>query len=367
VKEHRDAGERVHHTELMSTLIALVSAPASAMVENATFEVAWNSQWPSECKHKYPVDSITKWGIRTNKRNEFNGAVVSTLYNRPWAMTLGYWPCVFANGTAVNGGLPQLGNLSRHLAQVRVDAAKLPPNFSGFAVIDWEEWTPWLDPGNALYYNLSLALARGDVDVATKAWNASSLEFMVRTLEVAREVRPLAKWGYFGVIGCTFDVDTEECRPEFQRHNDALQPLWRAQTALYPELYASCPYSGSPAACDASAKLPLKLAARMREARRVVGQLDRPADRLPIIAFTWPALYTPTCASDGHQCPRMENPSDLRAEFELARAAGANGMIVWGAHSDVQHDPSDCDKFARYLETTLGPVLQGEAGRTRLS
>lgn len=322
-----------------------------------SFEVAWNTQWPTACKRSYPADSITRYGVKANAGNAFNGEVVTTLYNRPWAMTLGRWPCLFANGTAINGGLPQLGNLTQHLDQVRIDASKLPADFSGYAVIDWEEWTPWLDANAALYYNRSLALANGSLAAATAAWNASSLKFMVQTLEVAKQVRPLAKWGYFGVIGCTFDTATEACRPEFQRHNDALLPLWRAQTALYPELYASCPFHGAPAACDASAKLPLKLAARMQEARRVVSLLNQP-DRLPIIAFTWAALYTAECAADGHQCPRMENPSDLHAEFELAHAAGASGLIVWGANSDVRHSPSDCDDFASYLRTTLGPVLQ---------
>ena len=176
------------------------------------FEVAWNTQWPASCPQHFPSDAITRFGVTTNAGNAFNGKAVTTMYNRPWAMTLGAWPCLFANGTAVNGGLPQLGNLSRHLEQVRIDAAKLPADFAGYAVIDWEEWTPWLDPNAPLYYNRSLALAGGDVAAATAAWNASSLEFMVRTLEVAREVRPRGKWGYFGVIGCTFDVATEACR-----------------------------------------------------------------------------------------------------------------------------------------------------------
>ena len=63
------------------------------LAENATFEVAWNSQWPSECKDKYPVDSITKWGIRTNKRsqNGFSGVnvVMVMVMVRPRGMVPG--------------------------------------------------------------------------------------------------------------------------------------------------------------------------------------------------------------------------------------------------------------------------------------
>lgn len=288
---------------------------------------------------------------------------MSTLYNHPGHMTLGLWPSLFANGTAVNGGLPQLGNMSLHLDKVRFDAAALlPPDFDGYAVIDWEEWVPWLEADGSNYYNASLALAGGDEAAAIAAWNISSLDFMVKTLEAAREVRPKGKWGYFGTGGCTFDVTTEACSPEIERINDALQPLWRASTALYPELYASCQAVGKDdhQRCSAANKLPLKLAARLKEARRVAAGL-LPA-KLPIVAFTWPALYSPPCDDPGNQCPRMTNPSDLDAEFMLAAPGGADAIIVWGGTSDVHHGADDCDKFAAYLNSTLGPVLRKAAG-----
>lgn len=51
--------------------------------------------------------------------NDFNGAVVTTLYNHPGSIVIGDWPCYYDNGTvASNGGLPQQGNLTKHLLQV---------------------------------------------------------------------------------------------------------------------------------------------------------------------------------------------------------------------------------------------------------
>ena len=59
-------------------------------------------------------------------------------------MTVGDWPCFAPNGTALNGGIPQRGDLDRHLAKVKSDiAARLPVGFDGYAVIDWEVWVPW--------------------------------------------------------------------------------------------------------------------------------------------------------------------------------------------------------------------------------
>ena len=55
------------------------------------------------------------------------------------------WNCTApSNCTAQFGGLPQLTNLTAHLAQLTVDIeAILPdPNWAGVANIDWEAWKP---------------------------------------------------------------------------------------------------------------------------------------------------------------------------------------------------------------------------------
>ena len=106
---------------------------------------------PNECiDYHAPKNAVTKWGIRTNKGkrevishhssslffsthtylltitfgsshvsdNDFNGDVVTTLYNHPGVLTIGDWPSYYDNGTvASNGGLPQLGNLTRYCSQ----------------------------------------------------------------------------------------------------------------------------------------------------------------------------------------------------------------------------------------------------------
>lgn len=58
--------------------------------------------------------------------------------------------------------------------------------------------------------------------------------------------------------------------------------------------------------------------------------------------------YTQHCAKAppaglGH-CPLMRSKVDLAAEFSLARASGASGIIVWGSSSDVSLVPClSCD------------------------
>ena len=73
-------------------------------------------------------------------------------------------------------------------------------------------------------------------------------------------------------------------------------------------------------------------------------------------------LYTQHCAKAppaglGH-CPLMRSKVDLAAEFSLARASGAAGIIVWGSSSDVRN-AADCAKVTEYVANMLGPLLQG--------
>lgn len=182
---------------LYSAALALLTASASA------YEVVWNAQWPQLCPDAHAApDALSRFGITANARGDFSGAAITTLYNHPGNITLGDWPCVGddAAATVYNGGIPQLGNLSRHLAAVARDvAAAFPdPRHSGLIVVDWEVWQPWFefwgDPEPAArwtsYMNLSYAHAGGDKALAVAQWNASSLLFMAETLRAVVQLRP---------------------------------------------------------------------------------------------------------------------------------------------------------------------------------
>ena len=112
-------GETQFSLRSVTALICVLGSAARA----PPFEIVWNSPWPSACAANTSADALSRWGVTTNAANAFNGAAVTTLYNSPGRMTLGLWPCYRANGSAINGGLPQLADLGAHLAQVKVDAA----------------------------------------------------------------------------------------------------------------------------------------------------------------------------------------------------------------------------------------------------
>ena len=356
---------RCCHFLALSTLCILTAAP---------FPIAWNSPWPTNCPASYrntlSANVLSKFNIGTNNNNTFNGNLVTTMYNNPGHLTLGLWPCYYKNGTAINGGLPQFGNLTLHLNQVRVDIVKqLPdPAFNGYAVIDWEVWVPSFEilkmyPGYRTYYNRSMDAANGNETKASHTWNEHSMAFMIATLKAAQELRPFAKLGYYGMVQCTFNHVTNKCDTKFTNINDQWKDLWHASSALYPELYATCKFSGNPSACVQNSSLSIKITARLQEAKRIQGLYTKGGSVYgdgrqvtPYIGFTWYALDDGKCTQNVGHCPLIKEKTDLAAEFGLAKENGASGMIVWGSSGDVQN-VEDCVGLGDYVNATLGPFL----------
>lgn len=96
------------------------------------------------------LPDFKRWRIQTNPGLAFDGPVISTLYGfglvpsysgmgPGGACSDGDWNC--SNATAINGGIPQLANMSAHLAQLRLDIESAFPNpmWDGIAVIDYGE------------------------------------------------------------------------------------------------------------------------------------------------------------------------------------------------------------------------------------
>ena len=92
-------------------------------IEDPSFRVFWNT--PSENCPKHGIDlQLEKYGIEANENQSWNGSVVNILYSH----VIGTWPYFDANGNAVNGGLPQLGDLDRHLDSVARVVTEMIPN-----------------------------------------------------------------------------------------------------------------------------------------------------------------------------------------------------------------------------------------------
>lgn len=128
---------------------------------------------------------------------------------------LGKYPYLSDDGRRVNGGLPQLGDLSTHLSLTETQLSiLLRPSFSGTAVIDWEEWQPLWESNlgsRMAYRRLSKLLVRqerpdlSEEEVKLFAWRQfeeSARSFMEETLRLAVKRRPKGFWGFYGFPSC---------------------------------------------------------------------------------------------------------------------------------------------------------------------
>jgi hyaluronoglucosaminidase len=166
----------------------------------------------------------------------------------------GAFPSLNQDGTpAVNGGVPQAADLEMHLLLLRRQIASFIPDasYSGNAVLDMETWTPlWEENNNPdvgwhgvqyQEYSITLAAAKCTncslseiVALARIEFESAAIRFMTRTLEVLKELRPNARWGYYGYPqGHYRSAPT----PYFQNQSDRLANIWNASSAIFPSVY----------------------------------------------------------------------------------------------------------------------------------
>lgn len=184
-----------------------------------------------------------------------SGNQISILYDP------GLFPALLANGSGSgalfrrNGGVPQAGNLNKHLqlfAQV-LDQLMPDRDNAGLGIIDFESWRPvyrqnfgTLQP----YKQLSTQLQRNQHPswsnskieaAASVAFEAAAVQFMRDTLQLAEQLRPHAIWGYYGLPFCFNGrgQSIEQCATNIRRENDGTQWLYDASQVVYPSVYMS--------------------------------------------------------------------------------------------------------------------------------
>lgn len=183
---------------------------------------------PSKTYHTYT-------NLRITDNLHSRGDQVSILYDP------GLFPALLKNSSSEelfhrNGGVPQEGNLRAHLEMFEKHVDELIPDKdnSGLAIIDFESWRPvyrqnfgTLQP----YKDLSIKL----VKQKNPYWSKNNIEneakrqfsqygklFILETLELAKVLRPKAKWGYYGLPFCFNGRNNviEDCEKSIQNEND---------------------------------------------------------------------------------------------------------------------------------------------------
>ncbi|XP_055974428.1 hyaluronidase PH-20-like [Sorex fumeus] len=326
------------------------------VLSNTTYVIAWNA--PSDkCMRLYQIfmdlsiySLIGIPEIRTINQNV-------TFFS---ADILGRYPHLDSDtGYERYGAIPQLGDINMHLQKAESDIVSyLPRDQLGLAVIAWDAWNPlWLRNliDKYVYRVKSIqkvkksnpALGNKQADIAAKKeFEQAAREFMVRTLQLGKRLRPRNYWGFFHFPNCYNNNYrnnknyTGSCPEVEKQRNNELNWLWSESTALYPYIYLTADLRKSP-------KAALFTRNRINEAIRVakVSNSNKP---LPVFVYVRPVF--------------RDRPTEYLSETDLVNtigetyALGAAGIIVWGSFS-LTHSRVACKNLQNFERQTLSPYL----------
>ncbi|XP_041972517.1 uncharacterized protein LOC121728408 [Aricia agestis] len=313
------------------------------------FNVYWNVP-TMQCKSKGILFSnlYEKYGIVQNQDDQFRGEKITILYEP------GLFPAIFKNESSGkyrfrNGGVPQEGDIQEHLTVFRKDMEEGIPNvnFDGIGIIDFESWRPsfrqnfgTLVPYKDVSYEIESKLhpwwPKAWVESeAKRRFEEAARKFMQTTISVAKQMRPKAKWGYYGFPHCFNMAQSnmaEDCSSEVRKENDQTYWLWSESSALYPSVYRSHDLTSSQLAAMVRGRV--KEAARVRRSKTVI---------LPYFWFRY---------RDGG----FLTEADLSAAINTMYKSDASGFIIWGSSNDV-NTVQKCEKLLKYVENTFGPAI----------
>lgn len=241
-----------------------------------------------------------------------------------------------------NGGIPQLANLTRHFESMQRDMdLRVPKNFTGFIVHDYESWAPPWGRTDPAYKNASIALARSllpkgspESAILSKAehdYDEAAVHFLAFTVNASKKLRPHAAGvGFYGYPLWTY-FGNDTIHVQISKLNDQLEPLWRAQNVLYPSLYL--PFGSLPGCVEPGCSTPAMqrryIDTHMQEAARlsIAHSGGASSDPLPILPYTWYRYH------DGEP-HGMEFLNATDAELEFVRLFNATAYIpaaiIWG-------------------------------------
>ena len=303
----------------------------------------------SRCWDIYGVDlGLGLYDVVHNKNETWWGEYIVTMGQ------IGLYPYIdnYSNhpGHSYNGGIPQLGNLTAHLAQVEVDIQEKIPNehFRGLALIDWEAWKPvwgrnW--DSREIYQNKSIELVehqhpdwpRNEVlHEAIRHFELAAQLWMEKTIEKVKSLRPDGFWGYYEFPGCFNGKDRNghHCSQTTIDMNNQIQWLFNVSTALYPSIYVYHDYIN----------YTLQFKYNILEALRVDSKREVAIPIYPYALFSY------------GRDKSYVSYQDLIETVGQSADLGMAGIVFWG-DSYQEGSYEVCVNLQQYIKKTLGPYV----------
>ncbi|XP_038668311.1 hyaluronidase-like [Scyliorhinus canicula] len=332
-----------------------VNTLASPMIYNKPFSVIWNTPI-ANCKTKFDVAlDLGAFDVVENENGQLMGKKITIFYKEQ----LGLYPYYTKKGIPVNGGLVQNASLSKHLKVSETDIDKvMDQDFSGLAVVDWEDWRPLWDRNWGvmdIYRKKSVELEKSknthslesEIQPIAKAeYETAAQNYMRQTLERGYELRQKGYWGFYKFPDCYnyFKKDqsapyTGKCARLDVPRNNQLEWLWKVSQCLYPSVYI-------PKRAADNDNVQKFTHYRVKEALRVAAH-DRSIEALPVLIY---ARYS------YRRTAGFLSKKDLVHTIGESAAMGASGMILWG-NSNYSRTMDTCTNLKNYIHDHLGPYI----------
>nr|API81375.1 venom toxin [Hemiscorpius lepturus] len=333
------------------TLIGIVLNFGVNIVAGTNFKIYWNVP-SSLCSVKFGInvtETLISNGVLVNSKEEFLGDKIVIFYQNKF----GKYPYI-DGGNDINGGLPQLGNLTEHLrvSEDDINQIILNSSFDGLGIIDWERWRPtwrfnWANMH--VYKARTLALMRQKhpdwsweqvVNASIDWWEETTKQWMLETLELAKKMRHEGKWCYYHFPDCynyagKNEPDQFHCSSIVKNENDRLFWLWNSTTALCPSIY----YDPRQGKYNETQKV-WYLYGRLSEATRV----SQP--KTPIYPY-----INYRMRNGLNDVPKDHFPLMLSYVASL----GLDGVVIWGS-SEYVKSKKNCEELETYVKEVIAPA-----------
>ena len=327
---------------------------ARPLKSHRPFTTVWNIQ-TTNCKKKYNVDvDLSSFDIVQNPDQARSGDKM-TIFYKP---KLGLRPYIDKkDGSLKNGGIPQNGDIAAHLSKCKEDIEHIlpDPNYDGLAVIDWETWHPLWDrmawSPFKIYQNMSINKVMNQFphwtlpkvkEYAKLEYENAAQMYMLATLELGRQMRPFAKWGFYLYPDCYNYNKTGvqfQCKQEEIELNDRIQWLFDESTALFPSIYIGIWFKDSYKAVDWT-KYRILEAFRVSEKR--YSMMQAPVYAYNNLVYRHDRLFL--------------SKQDIISTSGTAAILGTSGVVLWADMVDISKDA--CLELSAYVNTTLGPYMK---------
>ncbi|XP_066297469.1 hyaluronidase-1-like [Branchiostoma lanceolatum] len=316
------------------------------------FLAVWNVP-SSRCETDFGVGlNLDTYNIVSNTDQKRNGTYMTIFYYQRF----GFYPYYDDNATAINGGIPQVVNITAHLGKAAEDIVTgIPdPDYRGLGVIDWEKWNPVWHRNHVIYKNASRDLVekrhpdwpKDKIEaVAKEEFETAARTMFEETILLARKLRPKGFWGYYHFPACYNDrkrrnTTGHSCPEKEKESNNQIRWLFQDSTVIYPSIYLPHRF-GSAEDSREFVFFRIKEAFRMRASR------TEQNTSIPVYVYTR-FVYV--------QIGEYLTKTDLSNTIGQTANLGADGIVIWGSYLDTK-TKEKCLKLQSYLQTTLGPYI----------